>query len=141
MTTFRQKTTESVGLDYETLKRHNPRLIYFAGTAYGPAGPDKDRGGQDFNGQARSGFALAQRSLEDGPWACGGIADEVSGMIATIGILAALQAREQLGVGQKVETSLLGSMIMLERTVLSGVLATGQEYEAVQPEVGGEPSV
>ncbi|MFC2038890.1 CaiB/BaiF CoA transferase family protein [Chloroflexota bacterium] len=136
ITSFRTKAIERLGLDYETLKGYNPQLVYFHGSAYGPLGPESDFAGQDFNGQARSGFAMAQR---EEPWAVGGIADEGAGWWGAIGILSALHARERLGKGQKIETSLLGSMITLNRTAATGVLASGQEASNFGQKAAGNP--
>ena len=56
---YRKGVPEKLGMDYETLKKINPRLIYGAGSGYGPEGPDSERPSLDGCGQARSGLMIA----------------------------------------------------------------------------------
>jgi crotonobetainyl-CoA:carnitine CoA-transferase CaiB-like acyl-CoA transferase len=113
VTNFRPTVPESVGLDYPTLRRINPRLIYGEASAFGSDGPDADARGHDLLGLARSGAMLDGRSTEPRV-ALGGIADQMGASMLAYGVLAALLARERCGVGQKVETSLLGGMVWLQ---------------------------
>lgn len=100
------------GLDYDSLKALNPRLIYCSITGFGQDGPYARRPGYDFLIQAMGGL-MSITGQPDGSPGAGpvkvGVAmtDIMTGLYATIGILAALNHRERTGEGQHVETSLL----------------------------------
>ena len=110
---FRQGVAERLGVGYEDLIKHNPKLIYGAATGYGPIGPDSDQPAFALTGEARSG-SLFWGGPDDGkPYNLGGIADQMAGVMLSYGILGALVARERKGVGQKVDVSHLGSLMWL----------------------------
>ena len=97
---FRQGVAERLGMGYEDLIKHNPKLIYGAATGYGPIGPDSDQPAFALTGEARSG-SLFWGGPDDGkPYNLGGIADQMAGVMLSYGILGALVARERKGVGQ-----------------------------------------
>lgn len=104
---FKPGTLKKYFLDYESVRSINPKLIYCSVSGYGSTGPYADKGGFDLVAQGMSGI-MAVTGEEDGPPVKVGyaITDIGSGMYATIGILAALQARERTGKGQFVDTSL-----------------------------------
>lgn len=109
---FRPSVAEKVGLDYETLKARNPKLIYASASAFGPEGPERKARAYDLIGQARSGFLL--RDGKDEPdIPDGGMADQMGAIMLAYAVMCGLMARERHGVGQKVDTSLLGSMMWL----------------------------
>ena len=109
---FRPSVAEKVGLDFETLKARNPKLIYASASAFGPEGPERKARAYDLIGQARSGFLL--RDGKDEPdIPDGGMADQMGAIMLAYGVMCGLMARERHGVGQKVDTSLLGSMMWL----------------------------
>jgi len=116
---FRPTIAEKVGLDYDTLRADNPLLIYASGSAYGPKGPDRTARAYDLLGQARSGLLLQPTGPflppndEPMPPLGGGFADQMGAMMLAYGVLAGLIARERHGIGQRVDTSLLGSMLAL----------------------------
>ncbi|MEE2927309.1 MAG: CoA transferase [Chloroflexota bacterium] len=110
---FRQGVAERLGMGYEDLIKHNPKLIYGAATGYGPIGPDSDQPAFALTGEARSG-SLFWGGPDDGkPYNLGGIADQMAGVMLSYGILGALVARGRKGVGQKVDVSHLGSLMWL----------------------------
>jgi crotonobetainyl-CoA:carnitine CoA-transferase CaiB-like acyl-CoA transferase len=119
------KSPESseMGLDYLTLSKLNPGLIYVRGTTFGDKGPLTNLPGVDLLGQATSGIMAA--SGEPGmppitiPW---GIADQTTSLALAFGSLAALIDRERTGVGQEVDASLLGSMVFLQASPLVPML-------------------
>jgi len=129
-TNLRKQAVDRLGLSYETLSRYNPRLIYARASGYGPRGPDKDKPGYDFIGQAKSG--LMRLATEEGqpPSEAGvGLSDQTRALNLAFGILAALLARERYGVGQEVDCSLFGASILihsmwLQHYLLSGVSPT-----------------
>ncbi len=112
---FRQGVPESLGLGYEALKACNPRLIYVAASGYGPGGPEAMEPAFDMIGLARSGIMTMLGGPDNPPLTIGGaIADQMGGIMTAYGILAAIIARERLGVGQQVDVSHLGSMMTLQ---------------------------
>jgi len=127
-TNYLSKAVAQLGLDYETLRRRNPKIIYAGANAWGPLGPDADKPGWDYAGMARSGFMYGF-GAPDGPpqKATGGIADQISAIILAYGLLVAIVARERLGIGQKVNTSMLGSMMALQELNVAGRLMVGSE--------------
>ncbi len=100
------------GLDYATLRKLNPRLIYCSITGFGQTGPYAARPGYDFMIQAMGGLMSITGPRDDepgaGPQKAGvAVADILTGLYATIGILAALAHRERSGEGQYIDVALL----------------------------------
>ncbi|MCW1430719.1 CaiB/BaiF CoA transferase family protein [Novosphingobium sp. JCM 18896] len=110
---FRPSVAEKIGLDYETLSQRNPKLIYASASAFGPEGPERSSRAYDLLGQARSGFLLRTGHEDEPDTPDGGMADQMGAIMLAYGVLAGLMARERHGIGQKVDTSLLGSMMWL----------------------------
>lgn len=114
MTNMRRPAVEHLNITYPVLKEINPNLIYASVSAFGPKGPDRDRGGFDYQGQARSGFMYSLG--EDGmpPLVCQfGIIDQITAIMTSHQILTALYMRERTGSGQEVHVSILGSATFL----------------------------
>ncbi len=130
---FRPHALKSLGLEYETISRINPRIIYAHLSGYGLHGPEKDVGAYDFVGYwARSGVMASLG--EPGtplPYQLPGFGDNTTGMYAACSIVLALFHRERTGEGQEVLTSLIGGGIWSMGIVMSSVLATGLEYPRV----------
>ncbi|MBO0346532.1 CoA transferase [Roseibium sp. CAU 1637] len=103
------------GLDYESLKSLNPRLIYCSISGFGQTGPYAHRAGYDFLIQGMGGImSLTGMPDDEGgtPVKAGvGIADVMCGMYATTGILAALNERHASGEGQYIDIALLDSQV------------------------------
>lgn len=120
---YRQGVPERLKVDYDTLKKYNPRLIYAAASGFGTKGPDSATGALDLVSLARSGISTLFAS-EDSPGIphYGGLGDQTGAIITAYGILAALIARERFGIGQKVDTSLLMSMMALQGLMLGKAL-------------------
>ena len=110
---FRKGVAERLGLGYEDLKEHNPKIVYGAATGYGPEGPDSEKPAFALTGEARSGSLWWAGPNDDVPYNLQGIADQISGIMLSYGILGGLMARERFGIGQKVDVSHLGSMMWL----------------------------
>jgi crotonobetainyl-CoA:carnitine CoA-transferase CaiB-like acyl-CoA transferase len=106
---FRPGGAARLGIDYETLRRENPRLVYCAISGYGQDGPYRDRVGHDVNYLAQAGVLQYVGSEHEPPVIPGvQIADIGAGsLMAAIGILAALAARETTGRGQLVDVAML----------------------------------
>ena len=111
---FRPGVAQRLGIDYATLRAHNPRLIYCAISGYGQDGPYRDRVGHDVNYLGYAGV-LNFIGTPDGPPVIPGvqIADIGAGaLMAAVGILAAVIAREQTGRGQLVDIAMLDGAVM-----------------------------
>ncbi len=109
---FRPGTMERWCLGYEDLRRANPRLIYCAISAVGSDGPDRDRAGVDLLMQAYAGLMSLTGEESRMPVRVGtSVVDLTAGANAVQGILAALFARERIGQGQRVESSLLEGQV------------------------------
>jgi crotonobetainyl-CoA:carnitine CoA-transferase CaiB-like acyl-CoA transferase len=106
-----------LGAGYETLKKYNPRLIYFTGTSFGTKGPDGYKPGMALSGTARSGWAyMLDRAADGSPsFNVGGSTDQIAAIMGAFTIVAALLARERYGIGQFCESShLAASMWFLQ---------------------------
>jgi formyl-CoA transferase len=138
---FRPGTMDRLGLGYEVLKDINPRLIYGAITGFGSYGPYADRPGYDIISQAMGGLMSVTGQEGDPPTRAGNaIGDILGGMNMTIGILAALNARNRNGQGQYIDVALVDSVVASleqawQRFFSSGVLPTrhGNSYDAIAP--------
>ncbi len=125
---FRQGVAAKLKLDYQTLSGINPKLIYATASPWGPEGPESSNRGYDYLGQARSGFMSAVGEPDMPPLlAASPIADQIGAIMLAYGVLAALVARDRTGVGQEVNSSLLGSMIWLQGLSINASLMAGWE--------------
>ncbi len=137
---FRQGVAARLGLDAETLRARNPRLIYASATGYGPEGPESGAPSFDYLGLARSGIMLAAGEPDDPPLAiAGGIADQMGAVMLAYGVLAALLARATTGRGQEVDASHLGSMAWLQGLGLSSRLMLGRALPRVHRRYATNP--
>ena len=120
ITNWRPQALEKNGLDYETLKKRFPKLVYAMCTGYGEYGPDKDLPGFDFVCFfARGGYFETLRERDDKPFhAAPAVGDHNVGMNLAAGILAALYHAKQTGEGEKVECSLFESAVFNMGTII-----------------------
>lgn len=119
------------GLDYESLKVINPKLVYCSITGYGQDGPNAHKPGYDFVFQAIGGMMSitgeADAEPSGGPQKVGiAIADVITGMYSTIAILAALNSRDKTGLGQYIDMALLDGIIALGGNQITGFFADGK---------------
>jgi crotonobetainyl-CoA:carnitine CoA-transferase CaiB-like acyl-CoA transferase len=123
---YRKGTLEKLGLGYEVLKALNPRLVYCAVSGYGRSGPYADKGGFDLVAQGFSGL-MSVTGEPGGPPVKSGtpIADINAGILAALGIVSALHARQSTGRGQMVDTSLMEAAIQQTYWQSAIYLATG----------------
>lgn len=111
---FKPGVMREMKMDYETLARRNPGLIFASITGFGTDGPYGNWPSVDQIAQGMSGLMSLTGQEETGPTRVGiPIADVVAGMWAALGCQAALIQRQASGKGQLVETSLLGGLIAL----------------------------
>ena len=109
---FKVGTAEAMGLGYEQVAVQNPRLVYASISGFGRGGPYENWPGFDQIAQGMSGLMSVTGSAESGPFRVGlPVADLTAGMWAAIGVLAALLHQRATGRGQRVETSLLRSLV------------------------------
>ncbi|MGO9787335.1 MAG: CaiB/BaiF CoA transferase family protein [Stellaceae bacterium] len=111
---FRPDVKFRLGVDYESLKPVNPRLVYASISGFGQDGPYRERPGVDQIAQGMGGLMAITGLPGQGPVRVGiPIADLTAGIFAAMGILIALLEREESGEGQYVESSLLSSQIAM----------------------------
>lgn len=124
---FRPGVIQRLGLDYESVSRINPRLVYASISGYGEEGPWVKRPGQDLLAQSRSGVMWLNGDESQGPVPFGlAIGDMLAGAAAAQGILAALVRRGITGRGSHVETSLLEALVDFQFEVLTTYLNDGR---------------
>ena len=123
---FKPGTLDEWGLGYEDLAAINPRIIWAAGSTFGPVGPDAAREGADLAGQSAGGLISTTGSEGDPPTPVGAfIADHIGSLNMVSGILAALHSRHESGHGQRIEVSLVGGQIWAQATEYTHYLLTG----------------
>lgn len=114
LTNLRRPAVESLRISYREIREVNPEIIYAGVSAFGPKGPDRDRGGFDYQGQARSGFMFSVGEEGAPPVVSQfGIIDQATAIMASHQIITALFMRERTGKGQEVHVSILGSATFL----------------------------
>jgi crotonobetainyl-CoA:carnitine CoA-transferase CaiB-like acyl-CoA transferase len=133
---YRPGVAERLGVDFASLARINPKLVYCSITGYGESGPYSKLPGQDLLIQGMSGAMWNGGRDGDPPIAAPFfICDATAAHVAVEGILAALLCRERTGIGQKVEVNLLECVIDLQAQELSVYLTGG-----VKPRRTAEPT-
>jgi len=111
---YRPDVKHRLGIDYETLSKVNPRLVYASISGFGQSGPYRDRPGYDQIAQGMGGLMSITGLPGQGPVRVGiPVADLTAGMFLAHGILVALLERERSGRGQWVHTSLLEAMVRM----------------------------
>ncbi len=111
---YRPGVKRRLGIDYETLKKTNPRLVYASISGFGQEGPYKDRPGLDQVVQGMGGLMSITGIPGQGPVRAGiAVSDSTAGLYCAFGIVLALLEREHSGEGQWVHTSLLQGLIAL----------------------------
>ncbi|HSU91041.1 MAG TPA: CoA transferase, partial [Sporolactobacillaceae bacterium] len=111
---FRPTVMKALGLDYEALSARNPRVITCSISGFGSSGPLRDFPGFDQIAQGMSGLMSVTGTAESGPMRVGiAICDLLGGIFAAQGILLAIEARHRTGRGQRVETSILESIVSI----------------------------
>lgn len=119
------------GLDYASLKAVKPDIVYCSVTGFGQTGPFAERAGYDFIVQGMGGFMSITGERDDlpggGPQKAGvAIADLMTGMYATVAVLAALAHRDRTGEGQAIDMALLDVQVAMLANMGSNYLASGK---------------
>ena len=152
---YRKGMMERMGFGYETLKRDYPRLVYCSVSGFGRTGPYADRAGFDLVAQGMSGLmSITGEGPGRPPVKVGAPASDITaGILAAMGVVAALHARANTGAGQLVDTSLFEAGITLTYWQSAIALATGKApgpmgsaqplnapYQASRPRTAGSRS-
>ncbi len=136
---YRNGVMDRFGLGYEDLAAINPRIVYCAITGFGRTGPFADKPATDIYMQAFSGLMSVTGEKGRSPVRIGvSLCDITAGLLANIGILAALQARAISGRGQLVDTSLLEGQMALISYLFTAYGVTGK---VPGPLGSGHPSI
>jgi CoA:oxalate CoA-transferase len=124
---FTPGTMDRLGLGYDVLRRHNPRLVYAATSGFGQTGPDRLRPALDVVVQGMGGV-MSITGHPGGPPTRPGLSlgDIAGGLFTAIGVLAALRERDQSGQGQLVDVSMLDCQIAILENAFMRYFATGQ---------------
>jgi crotonobetainyl-CoA:carnitine CoA-transferase CaiB-like acyl-CoA transferase len=119
---FQKGTMERFGLDYDSLKDLNPRLIYACSRGYGESGPYSAYGNTAQSNNSMTGWTHTSWGYSGAPGTKAlGIGDEAAGVSMCVGILAALHARERTGEGQRI-------VVSMQEAVLGFMISSMHEY-------------
>ncbi len=126
MQNFRPGVNKRLGIDYETLAKINPRLIYCSASGFGVKGPDAGNPARDPRAQARGGLMSVTGEPETPPTRTfNGFADQISAFLLAYGIILALFHRQRTGEGQSLDGSLLQGAIAAQAFNVTSYLTTG----------------
>ncbi len=124
---LRPGTMKDLGLDHETLRRLNPRLVYVAASGWGQDGPLRDQPGMDIMAQARSGLMSITGTAGGDPVKVGvPMCDLVCALYGALAAVAALYARRTTGTGQFIDVSLLEAGVSFAIWEAGRYFATGE---------------
>jgi crotonobetainyl-CoA:carnitine CoA-transferase CaiB-like acyl-CoA transferase len=124
---FRPGAMRRLGLDYQSLEKKHPSLIYASISGFGQHGPKRDRPGYDAVVQAEGGLMSVTGAADGPPYRLGvAIADLVSGLLAAQGVTLALLARHRTGRGQQVDIAMLDGVAALLSYQAGIFFATGE---------------
>ena len=123
---FRSGVMDKFDLDYESLKKINPGIVYANATGFGPLGKYAGKPGVDIMGQAMGGI-MGKTGFEGHPPtpAAASIADQTGAILLCSGILAALVKKEKTGKGEQVDVSLYAGQLALQTWELTTYAMTG----------------
>jgi CoA:oxalate CoA-transferase len=135
-----RRVAVQLGFDYETIKTHNPQIVYLESNAFGSEGPDRDAPGLDAVGVGFSGLMhLAALEGEEPRYPAGGIGDAAGALMGLVAILAGLTKRERSGAGQHLEVSQVGALLWLETLPVLAATVTGLQMAAPKRERARNP--
>ncbi|MBZ2175189.1 CoA transferase [Schnuerera sp. xch1] len=124
---YRPGTMEKLGIGYEALKKINPKLVYAAVSGYGHTGPYSKRAAYDAVVQAMGGVMSITGEKNGRPTRVGtSIGDITAGLYVVIGILAALNIRNETGRGQKVDVAMLDCQVAILENAIARYVVTGE---------------
>jgi crotonobetainyl-CoA:carnitine CoA-transferase CaiB-like acyl-CoA transferase len=130
LTNYREPALQKLGLGYDELHQQYPKLIYASANGFGPKGPDADKAMLDGVAAARGGLVHATGYPDREPSLAGAIVIDTAGaMQLALGVMTALLSRERHGIGQRVQTSALGTALWLQQWELTHVAMTGADLK------------
>jgi crotonobetainyl-CoA:carnitine CoA-transferase CaiB-like acyl-CoA transferase len=136
---FRPGTIARLGIDYETLKSYNSRIILCSISGFGQTGIYAQKPGYDVLAQGMGGLMSVTGEKGKAPVKAGySLADIGTGMWAAFGIMTALWEREKSGYGQWIDTSLLDTMVSWQTYLAGNFFATNKDPE---PLGGAHPNI
>lgn len=139
---FRPGVMEKIGLDYETVKKINPKIIYGVVSGYSATGPWAKKPGQDLLIQSLTGLVNLSGNEQDDPTPSGlATSDLITGSHLVQGVIAALISREKTGEGAKIEVSLLESTIDLQFELITTYLNDGEKLPVRAKQGNAHPYV
>lgn len=121
---------QRLGLDYDTLRQKNPRLVMCSISAYGQTGPRAEEGGFDLTLQAMSGLMSVTGEPDGAPIKCGvPVCDFAAGLYGAFAISSALHSVKRDGKGTHIDVSMLGASIGIAALQTSQYFGTGKDPE------------
>ena len=128
---------EKLGIDYDTLARINPGIVFLSSTAFGEVGPYRKRKGFDIIAHAASGVMSNYADEEGAPRGPGGLAyiDIGTGMLNALAVVSALYHRRVSGEGQKIETSLFSTGVALQGIGMLHIDALDAQQHAEEKQI------
>ncbi|MBI4338830.1 MAG: CoA transferase [Chloroflexi bacterium] len=124
---FSPGTMDDLGLGYETISRRNPRIIFASCSGFGQWGPYAQRGALDIIAQAVSGLMSITGEPDGRPMRAGAsIGDTLGGTFMALGVISALYEREKSGLGQRLDVSMVESVIYNLENAIIRYSATGE---------------
>jgi len=127
---YRPGVAKRLGVDYDTLSKRNPSLVYVSLSGYGEDGPYVDRPGQDLLLQGMSGAMFSAGRADEPPSPAGQyLVDAVAASTAFEAVLAALLHRERTGEGQLVQVNMLDAIVTLQMQELSVFTVAGKPQQ------------
>ena len=129
---YRPGTMEKLGLGYDVLKEVNPKLVYGAVSGFGHTGPYSKRAGYDIVGQAMGGLMSTSGWPGGSPTRTGTpMGDVLGGLNLAVGVLAAVLKAQKSGTGEKVDISLVDSVVSSMQNINMIYLSTGRIPERI----------
>ncbi len=124
---FRPGAMHRMGLDYESVSKINPNIVYLNTYPYGESGPMKNWAGGDAWIQGFAGMVALQGTTSGGPYLAGASVADMSGVFwGVITVLTALLARERTGIAQEATTTLTGGTVYLQLPEYTDYLISGK---------------
>jgi CoA:oxalate CoA-transferase len=131
---FTPGTMDGLGLGYEAVRARNPRIVYASCSGFGQTGPYASRSAVDIIAQAMSGLMSLTGEPGRGPMRVGAsIGDTLGGAYLAMGVITALYERERSGQGQRLDISMVESVIYHLENAIVRYSATGEVPEQVGP--------
>jgi crotonobetainyl-CoA:carnitine CoA-transferase CaiB-like acyl-CoA transferase len=136
---FRPGVMARLGLDYDTISKINPKVIYCSFSGFGQTGPLAHRAGGDMWSQAMSGIVAEGVHPNGRPQMIPqGMVDHTSGMLVAYAIMSALFVRERTGVGQQVFVNNIDAAMYLQFSGISGYLMEKRAPSKMDRDMGGQ---